>query len=93
MLHSFLFEGGKIYYTSRYLQSETLGKVIQSDSAFYCQEIEKTKNVTDAAVNVFKYNDDDVALTETPLPVRFDLNNLATLGNFDFHDDLPKKNT
>lgn len=95
MLHSFSIESGKVCYNSRYLQSETLGKVIQSDSAFYHREIdlEKTKNINDAAVNVFKYNNDYVALTETPLPVRFDLNNLATLGNFDFHDDLPKKNT
>ena len=31
-----------------------------------------------------------VALTERPLPVVFDPNTLATIGNFDYEDNLPK---
>ncbi len=94
MLHSFHIEEGKVSYSSRYLQSEGYAKVIQSNTEFYAgKNLEKTKNIQDAAVNVFKYNKDYVALTETPLPVRFDLKSLETLGNFEFQDELPKKDT
>ena len=44
-----------------------------------------------ANVNVAQFAKKTVALTETPLPVIFDLKTLDTLGAFDYPDDLPKK--
>lgn len=46
--------------------------------------------VHNANVNVTKLADDYVALTEVPLPVKFDLQTLATLGVLDYQDQLPK---
>lgn len=43
-------------------------------------------------VNLVKIAHHYCALTETPLPVRFDLKTAETLGALDFQDDLPKKN-
>ncbi len=44
-----------------------------------------------ANVNVAELADSYVALTETPLPVRFDPKTLETLGVFDYRDDYPKE--
>lgn len=44
-----------------------------------------------ANVNVAKWADAYVALTETPLPVRFDPKTLETLGVFSYDDELPKE--
>jgi beta,beta-carotene 9',10'-dioxygenase len=46
--------------------------------------------IHNANINVAKYAEAYVALTETPLPVQFDLQTLNTLGVFDFQDQLPK---
>lgn len=46
--------------------------------------------VHNANVNVAKLENVYVALTETPLPVQFDLETLETLGVFDYQDALPK---
>lgn len=43
-----------------------------------------------ANVNIGKLADQYVALTEVPLPVRFDPHTLETLGVLDFQDALPK---
>lgn len=93
MLHSFKIEDGTVSYSSRYLESEAYSKIIQSDTEFYQRTIDSktAKNIHDAGVNVFKYNKSYVALTETPLPVWFDVETLETLGNFEFQDELPKK--
>lgn len=47
--------------------------------------------MSNANVNVAEIANQAVALTETPLPVRFDLNTLDTLGALFFEDDLPKQ--
>lgn len=44
-----------------------------------------------ANVNVTKIADDFVAMTEIPLPVKFGLSSLQTLGALDFQDSLPKR--
>lgn len=44
-----------------------------------------------ANVNVAKWADQYVALTETPLPVCFDPETLETLGVYDYKDSHPKK--
>lgn len=46
--------------------------------------------IVNANVNLAKIADQYVALTETPLPVRFDLKTLETLGVLEYHDKLPK---
>lgn len=47
--------------------------------------------IHNANVNVAKLADQYVALTEVPLPVRFDPHTLETLGVFDYQDELPKE--
>jgi len=48
-------------------------------------------DIQNANVNVAKLDNTYVALTEKPLPVKFDLKTLETLGVFDYQDQLPKK--
>lgn len=48
--------------------------------------------IQNANVNVMKMAQEYVALTETPLPVRFSPKNLETLGNLKFADALLKEN-
>jgi carotenoid cleavage dioxygenase-like enzyme len=47
--------------------------------------------VQNANVNIMRFAQDYVALTETPLPVRFDPGTLQTLGVLNFQDSLCKK--
>jgi beta,beta-carotene 9',10'-dioxygenase len=46
--------------------------------------------VHNANINVSKLSDQYIALTEVPLPVKFDPETLDTLGVFDYQDKLPK---
>jgi len=48
-------------------------------------------HINNANVNVAKLADQYVALTETPLPVCFDLKTLDTLGVLGYEDQLPKE--
>lgn len=104
MLHSFTFDEGKVFYTNRFLKSQQYDAVINKGTIQYTgfasqpslwQKIQdfftsSDQEVTNASVNVFKYGNQYVALTEIPLPVRFDLKTLDTLGPFSFQDNLPK---
>lgn len=104
MLHGFSFDRGQVSYTNRFLKSQAYDAVVNKGSAqFYGFASEpslwqKIKDfftnsgqwVTNASVNVFKYGDQYVALTEVPLPACFDLKTLDTLGSFEYEDDLPK---
>ena len=104
MLHSFSFDQGNVSYTNRFLLSDAYDSVINKDSADYSgfastqsfwnkvrsYFVDSSKWVMNASVNVFKYGNDYVALTEAPGPARFDLNTLETLGTFTFQDGLPK---
>lgn len=106
MLHSFTFNRGDVSYTNRFLLSDAYDSVINKNSTDYggfasnesfwkkmCGYfIDSSKWVMNASVNVFKYGDDFVALTEAPGPARFDLKTLETLGTFAFQDSLPKGN-
>jgi carotenoid cleavage dioxygenase-like enzyme len=47
--------------------------------------------IHNANVNVAQLAKEYVALTEVPLPVKFDLHTLETLGVLDYHDELPKE--
>ncbi len=50
------------------------------------------KKIHNANVNVAKFADHFVALTETPLPVEFDPHTLDTLGVMHYKDGLPERN-
>lgn len=104
MLHSFSFDHGNVSYTNRFLLSGTYDSVINKDSTDYdgfasrqsfwkkvlSYFVDSSQWVRNASVNVFKYGNDYVALTEAPGPARFDLKSLETRGTFAFQDDLPK---
>lgn len=104
MLHGFTFDEGNVFYTNRFLKSQQYDDVINkgitqykgfaSQPSFWQKVqdffISPKQSVTNASVNVFKYGNQYVALTEVPLPARFDLKTLDTLGSFNFQDNLPK---
>lgn len=104
MLHNFTFDQGNITYTNRFLLSDAYDSVINKNSSDYggfasnqsfwkklrSYFVDSSKWVMNASVNVFKYGNDYVALTEAPGPACFDLHTLETKGTFTFHDDLPK---
>ena len=49
------------------------------------------RHLPNANINIVQLAKEYVALTEVPLPVRFDLTTLETLGVFDYHDRLPQE--
>jgi carotenoid cleavage dioxygenase-like enzyme len=109
MLHGFDFKEGKVRYTNRFLLSQEFYQVVREGSTHYSgfastskptlwERIENflfipDKGVQNALVNVYKYGNHYVALTEVPLPARFDLKSLQTLGPFDYEDHLPKSHS
>lgn len=100
MLQKCRFNEGKVDYMSRYINSqeyvnvmvdgnleiEGFGTVPSEEKSKMNQENE----INNASVNVFSYDKSLVALTEAPLPVRFDGNTLQTLGSYLYRDSLPK---
>ena len=104
MLHAFTFDRGTIKYTNKFIRSEAYHKVFKEGALDYlgfatdpCRSIFKrfltlfSKHVIrNANVNIVKLAEEYVAFTEIPLPVRFDLTTLETLGVFDYEDNLPK---
>ena len=48
-------------------------------------------NLPNANVNIAKYNQHFIALTETPIPVEFDPKTLETLGGLKYDDNYPQK--
>ncbi len=102
MLHAFTLAGGRVAYRNRFVRSrsfteaEANGRISRSEfSTDPCftlfGRIMATFQppVTDNTnINVVKLADGFAALTETPLPIRFDPATLETLGVVDFPDDL-----
>ena len=95
MMHRFAFEGGRVSYTNRFLESRVFlaardeGRIAYSEFATDpCRTLFKRAASVfsgpsfgdNANVNVMRQGDDFVAMTETPLPVRFDPATLRTLG-------------
>lgn len=109
MLHAFSFNNKEVHYSNRFLRSKQYYQMMGGimDFAGFAQDPckkkfkdqtslfipEEAKEIANAVVSIAKYADQMVALTETPLPVIFDPHTLATLGNFDFKDDLIKNRT
>lgn len=102
MLHRFALHRGNIKYSNRFLRSKEYDSVVKRGVIDYrsfagapknkdTAPVSESKLVKNASVNVFRYAEDYVALTEVPLPARFDLLTLDTLGSFQFKDALPKE--
>lgn len=109
MLHAFSFEKGEVLYTNRFLRSEAYQKVFKEGSIDYlgfatdpCRSIFKRlftaffpekASLHNANINIAKFCNQYVALTEIPLPVQFDPKTLETLNVFDYKDRLLKSNS
>ncbi len=102
MLHAFRMVDGTVEYRNRFVASKSRqealrqGEIVRSEFATDpCMSIfgrvmsmfdpQPTDN---ASINVARLDDAYVALTETPLPVRFDPETLETAGVVAFEDDI-----
>ena len=102
MLHAFTLGEGSVGYANRFLETgarreaQEAGRIRRSEfgtdpcySLFGRVMAVFRPPVTDNAnINVVKLGDTFAALTETPLPIRFDPETLETLGVVEFEDDL-----
>jgi carotenoid cleavage dioxygenase-like enzyme len=102
MLHAFTFAGGEVSYRNRFLrsrsfqESEAAGRIRRAEFAtdpcytlFGRVMALFSPPITDNAnVNVHRIGEQMVAMTETPLPIRFDPDTLETLGVLDWADAL-----
>ncbi len=102
MLHKFSFKNGKVSYANKFLESKAYkytkehGKINYSEFATDpCRSIFKRftqvffPKITDNTnVNISRIADEFVAFTETPLPIKFDLKTLKSLGVFNYDDKL-----
>jgi carotenoid cleavage dioxygenase-like enzyme len=100
MLNRFGFGGGTVSYASRFLDTEARRAALASGGAAIngfatdpcrtlfqrIQSVFSTETTDNANVNLSRLGDDYIAMTETPIPVRFDPETLATLG----HDEGAK---
>ena len=105
MLHSFGIDGGRVSYANRWLRSRQFESVEREGTMSYsefatdpCRSIFKRATtlfdpagtLTDnGVVNVVRLGEQYLALTETPLPVEFDHETLATLGVTDWARGIP----
>jgi beta,beta-carotene 9',10'-dioxygenase len=102
MLHSFAFTGGRVAYTNRFLRSRSYqeataqGKISQRAFATDpCRTLFQRVaafffplSTDNCNVSINKLADEVVALTETPLPIRFDPETLETLGVYAYKGGL-----
>jgi carotenoid cleavage dioxygenase-like enzyme len=93
MLHRFAFADGRVSYANRFLRSDSYKRAERGDGIGQgfatdpCRAIFKrvqsffSPDFTDNAnVNLIQLGERYVAMTETPLPVEFDVRTLETLG-------------
>ena len=102
MLHKFSFKEGKVSYANKFLESKAYQSAMETDKISYrefatdpCRSIFKrvssmfsTKFTDNANVNITKIAERFVAMTETPLPVEFDIQTLKTVGVFAYDDKI-----
>lgn len=107
MLHAFSFHNGNVQYSNKFLRSDAYTSVFEKGvlnsggfASDPCRSLfrdsftlffPRTRPIHNANVNVAKLADTYVALTEIPLPVKFDLHTLETLGALEYQDELPKE--
>ena len=102
MLHAFRMDGSTIGYRNRFVESRSRqealdqGEIARSEFATdpcmsifgRIMSIFNPAPTDNASINVARLDDAYVALTETPIPVRFDPETLETVGMVDFADDV-----
>ncbi len=103
MLHMFSFKGGSVAYANKFLETNyyntalkegTLGKGFSGDPCklifanFLSYFKPKAAEYDNANVHVAKIAEKFVALTETPMPIEFDLKTVKTIGPVIFDDTL-----
>lgn len=103
MLHRFSFQGGNISYTNKFLSSQAYqeamatGKISRTEFGTnpdyslleWLGSYFKKERLTDnGSVNISQFNQQCVALTETPLSTIFDPETLQTIGRFKYDDDV-----
>ncbi len=101
MLNAFSIKSGEVTYQNRFLKSTPYQAYVEEGSLSFsgfatdpCRKIfaqAHTQLVPNANVSLTKIANETVAMTETPLPVRFDLQTLETLGLLEYADELPKE--
>lgn len=98
MLHAFAFQGGRVSYTNRFLESQSFleararGRISRGEfgtaprrSLFgRVMAVFSSRTTDNAAVSINMLADHYVALTEAPLPLMFDPDTLRTLGPFHY---------
>jgi carotenoid cleavage dioxygenase-like enzyme len=101
MLYSFQIQGGAVSYRNRFLKSKAFDHVLagrdipagfaQSPQRPFLQRVFRpVPDLTDNAnVNVDRYGDDFVAMTETPHQIQFDPTTLKTIGRYEHLGDVP----
>jgi carotenoid cleavage dioxygenase-like enzyme len=104
MLHRFGFDGGRVSYCNRFLHSRTFrdnraasairhGEFATEPRRALWRRIRDTMTSPDfsdnANVAVAPLGGHVAALTETPTPIAFDPETLATLGPLDYGGDIP----
>lgn len=82
-----VFERGNIYFGGFSTPDEK--SLWENIISFF--KMRETPYIQNANVNVVEIAKQPVALTETPLPVRFDIESMNTLGVLNYQDILPKK--
>lgn len=100
MLNRFGFRDGAVSYRSRYLRSDAYaaaqeGRVLGGFGTDPCRSIFKRvqtafspESTDNPNVNLAQIGDRYIAMTETPMPVEFDVDSLETLGHLDYTDEL-----
>jgi carotenoid cleavage dioxygenase-like enzyme len=103
MLHRFGVRDGRVHYTSRYLDTpgsrsiREQGRITQrefaTDPCYRAFQRVRTVFRTGARasnplVSIARLGEEYAALTEVPMPVRFDPETLATLGVLEYRDNL-----
>jgi beta,beta-carotene 9',10'-dioxygenase len=102
MLHAFTVADGSVTYASRWLDTRARRAARDGEMGYSefatdpCRSIFQRfsalfrPQVTDNAnVNVVRLGDEHVAMTETPMPVRFDPDTLETLGDASWTESIP----
>jgi carotenoid cleavage dioxygenase-like enzyme len=98
MLHRFSFRDGRVSYANKFLQSTTYKVSLQEGYIAFggfatdpCKAVFKgsiTEMIPNANVSINKVAGEFVAMTEAPLPVKFDPRTLETLGVSQYEDQL-----
>ncbi|QBD75401.1 carotenoid oxygenase family protein [Ktedonosporobacter rubrisoli] len=98
MLHRFSFHDGRVSYANKFLQSTQYTTSLQEGKITFagfaadpCKRVFKgafTEMIPNANVSINKLAEDFVAMTEIPLPVKFDPRTLDTLGVVHYDDQI-----